>query len=67
MDPAELQQRVGRLAQTHPGEHPYTLALRLQSETGKVITGQLAKQILQRLGHVGLWGDRTCQGGTGRD
>jgi hypothetical protein len=50
MDPAEVQQRLRHLAQAHPGEHPYTLALRLQSETGKVITGQLAKQILQRLG-----------------
>jgi hypothetical protein len=50
MDPAEVQQRLRRLAQAHPGEHPYTLALRLQAETGKVMTGQLAKQILQRLG-----------------
>jgi hypothetical protein len=50
MDPAELQQRLERLAQAHPGEHPYTIALRLQAETGKIITGQLAKQILQRLG-----------------
>jgi hypothetical protein len=46
MDPAELQQRLRRLARTHPGEHPYTLALRLQSETEKVINGRLAKQIL---------------------
>jgi hypothetical protein len=51
MDPAELQQRLERLAQAHPDEHPYTLALKLQVETGKIITGQLAKQILQRLGH----------------
>jgi hypothetical protein len=50
MDPAELQLRLRRLAKAHPGEHPCTLALRLQAETGKVITGQLAKQILQRLG-----------------
>jgi hypothetical protein len=50
MDPAELQQRLRRLAKVHPGEHPYTLALRLQAETGKVVTGQLAKQILQKLG-----------------
>ena len=46
----KLQQQLKRLAQAHPGEHPYTLALRLQAETGKIITGQLAKQILQRLG-----------------
>jgi hypothetical protein len=50
MDPAELQQRLKRLTKAHPGEHPYTIALRLQAETGKVITGQLAKQILQKLG-----------------
>lgn len=50
MDPAELQQLLRRLAKAHLGEHPYTLALRLQAETGKVITGQLAKQILQKLG-----------------
>ena len=50
MDPAELQQRLRRLAKANPGEHPYTLALRLQAETGKITTGQLAKQILKRLG-----------------
>ncbi|WP_185467280.1 MULTISPECIES: hypothetical protein [unclassified Synechococcus] len=50
MDPAELQRRLRRLAQAHPGEHPYTLALRLQVKTGKVITGQQAKHILKRLG-----------------
>ncbi len=49
MDAAELQQRLRRLSQAYPGEYPYTLALRLQAETGKVITGQLAKQILQKL------------------
>lgn len=49
MDPVELQQRLRRLAQAHPGEHPNTLALRLQVEIGKVITGQHAKQILVRL------------------
>ena len=49
MDTAEVQQRLRRLSQAYPGEYPYTLALRLQAETGKVITGQLAKLILQRL------------------
>jgi hypothetical protein len=52
MDTAELKQQLRRLTQAHPDEHPYTLALRLQAETGKVITGQLAKQILQRLGQA---------------
>ena len=49
MDAAELQQQLRRLSQACPGESPYPLALRLQAETGKVITGQLAKQILLRL------------------
>ena len=44
MDPAEVQQRLKRLAQAHPGEHAYTLALKLQAESGKIITWQLAKQ-----------------------
>ena len=51
MDPAELQRRLRRLAQAHPCEHAYTLALRLQGETGKAITGQQAKHILNRLGY----------------
>jgi hypothetical protein len=55
MDPAELQQWLRRLARAHPGEHPYTLALRLQVETGTAITGQQAKDILNRLGS-----DRFC-------
>lgn len=50
MDAAELQQWLRCLSQAYPGEYPYTLALRLQAETGKVITGQLAKQMLQKLG-----------------
>lgn len=50
MDAAELQQQLRHLSQAYPGESPYTLALRLQAETGKVITGQLAKLILQKLG-----------------
>jgi hypothetical protein len=50
MDPAELQQQLRRLAQAHPSEHAYTMALRLQVETGKAITGQQAKHILNRLG-----------------
>jgi hypothetical protein len=59
MDPAEVQQRLKRLAQAHPGEHPYTLALKLQTETGKIITGQLAKQILLRLEPDRPWHGRT--------
>ena len=50
MDRNELQQRLNRLSQAHPGEHPYSLALRVQVETGQIITGKLAKQILSGLG-----------------
>ncbi len=49
MDPADLQQRLQRLAQAYPYEHPYTLALKLQVETGTVITGKLASQIIEGL------------------
>ena len=50
MDRNELQQRLNRLSQAHPGEHPYSLALRLQAATGQIITGKLAKQLLAVLG-----------------
>jgi hypothetical protein len=49
MDPAELQQRLVQLAQLNPGEHPYSLALGIQVETGIVMTGRQAEQILHRL------------------
>ena len=50
MDRSDLQQRLRRLSRAHPGEHPYSLALRLQAETGHIITGKLAKQLLAVLG-----------------
>ena len=50
MERADLQQRLNRLSQAHPGEHPYSLALRVQVETGQIITGKLVKQILLGLG-----------------
>jgi hypothetical protein len=50
MDRNELQQRLWRLSQAQTREHPYSLALRLQAETGQIITGKLAKQILSGLG-----------------
>ena len=46
---SKLQQQLGQLAQAHPGIHPYSLALKLQVINGKIITGQLAKQILMEL------------------
>ena len=50
MDRSDLQQRLYRLSRAHPGEHPYSLALRVQVETGSIITGKLAKQLLAVLG-----------------
>ena len=49
MDRTDLQQ-LRRLSRAHPGEHPYSLALRMQVETGQIITGKLAKQLLAVLG-----------------
>ncbi|MCX5943524.1 MAG: hypothetical protein NTU65_10795 [Cyanobacteria bacterium] len=50
MERADLQQQLRRLSRAHPGEHPYSLALRVQVETGQIITGKLAKQPLSPLG-----------------
>lgn len=50
MERADLQQQLRRLSRAHPGEHPYCLALRVQVETGRIITGKLAKQLLAVLG-----------------
>ena len=33
MERADLQQQLRRLSRAHPGEHPYSLALRVQVET----------------------------------
>lgn len=49
MDEADLRLELERLAQACQGEHPYTLALRLQVLTGRVVTGQQVKRILQLL------------------
>ena len=50
MDRADLQQQLRRLSRAHPGEHPYSLALRMQVGTGQIITGKLVKQLLSPLG-----------------
>ena len=50
MERANLQQQLRRLSRAYPGEHPYSLALRVQVETGQIITGKLAKQLLSPLG-----------------
>jgi hypothetical protein len=52
LDSAELQQRIGRLAQEHPDEHPYTLALRIQAETGRIMSGRQIKLLLKKLSPI---------------
>jgi hypothetical protein len=39
------------MASRHPGIHPYTLALRFQAQTGRVLTGQQVKQLLAEPGN----------------
>ena len=52
MDPAELQQRIGQLAQEHPDDHPYTLALKIQAETGRIMSGRQIKLLLKKLSTI---------------
>ena len=47
MDLTPLQQHLAALAQAHPAEHPFTLALRLQVATGREITGAQAAKLLE--------------------
>lgn len=35
------------LARQHPGAHPYTLALLLQAQHGRMVTGQEVKRLLR--------------------
>ena len=42
-----LQSHITALALAYPGEHPFTLALRLQAATGKEITGAQAAKLLE--------------------
>lgn len=51
MNRPELHRQLEALARRHPGIHPYTLALRFQSQTGRVLTGQQVKQLLSEPGN----------------
>ncbi len=51
MNRPELRRQLEALARRHPGIHPYTLALRFQSQTGRVLTGQQVKQLLSEPGN----------------
>ena len=50
MNRPELRRQLQALARRHPGIHPYTLALRFQAQTGRVLTGQQVKQLLAEPG-----------------
>jgi hypothetical protein len=42
----ELRRQLQALARCHPGAHPYTLALRFQARTGRILSGMQVKQLL---------------------
>jgi hypothetical protein len=46
MNRPELRRQLQVLARCHPGAHPYTLALRFQAQTGRILSGQQVKQLL---------------------
>lgn len=46
MNRPELNRQLQVLARRHPGAHPYTLALRFQAQTGRILSGQQVKQLL---------------------
>ena len=46
MNRPELSRQLQALARRHPGAHPYTLALRFQAQTGRILSGQQVKQLL---------------------
>ena len=51
MNRPELRRQLQALARLHPGIHPYTLALRFQAQTGRILTGQHVKQLLSEPGN----------------
>ena len=50
MNRPELHRQLQVLARRHPGLHPYTLALRFQAQTGRILNGQQVKQLLAEPG-----------------
>ena len=46
MNRPELHRQLQALARRHPDDHPYTLALHFQAQTGRILTGQQVKQLL---------------------
>ena len=48
MNRPELSRQLQALARCYPGAHPYTLALRFQAQTGRILSGQQVKQLLSK-------------------
>ena len=46
MNRPELRKQLQALARRYPGIHPYTLVLRFQAQTGRILSGQQVKQLL---------------------
>ena len=51
MNRPELRKQLQALARRYPGIHPYTLVLRFQAQTGRVLTVQQVKQLLAEPGN----------------
>lgn len=51
MNRPELRRQLQALASRYPGAHPYTLALRFQAQTGRILSGQQIKQLLAEPGN----------------
>ena len=51
MNRPELRRQLQVLASRYPGILPYTLALRFQAQTGRVLTVQQVKQLLAEPGN----------------
>ena len=51
MNRPELRRQLQVLASRYPCIHPYTLALRFQAQTGRVLTVQQVKQLLAKPGN----------------
>ena len=51
MNRPELRKQLQALARRYPGIDPYTLVLRFQAQTGRVLTVQQVKQVLTEPGN----------------
>ena len=51
MNRPELRKQLQALARRYPGIHPYTLVLRFQAQTGRVLTVQQVKKLLAEPGN----------------